>query len=227
MTASARRAFPPAPHAARALLLRAHPLPTSFNAALADAWRDGAISTGVTVDELDVAGLDFDPILHVAYTDDQPLEPDLVALQQRIAQAAHLTIAWPVWWGSTPAHLKGLIDRTFLPGWAFDMGDRGLPVGGLTGRSGRLIFTMDSPSWWDRLVYGRSTRRQLKNATLQFCGVKPVGVSGFHGIGKSTAAQREKMLLRSHRAGQADGQAILRRFPAPAAPRYREITTQE
>lgn len=97
-------------------MLRAHPLADSFNHALADAWADGARAAGCTVETLDVADLEFDPRLHVAYRGDQPLEPDLKRVQQAIAGAAHLTVAFPLWWGSTPAALKGLFDRALLPG---------------------------------------------------------------------------------------------------------------
>ena len=76
---------------------------------------------------------------------------------------------------------------------------------------------MDAPSWWDLLIYGRSARRQLRDATLRFVGYKPVSVSQFFGVGHSTAAQREAMLRRARRAGQADAQALLKRYGATAA----------
>ncbi len=214
MADSTRRSFPPAPTAARALLIQGHPRENSFNHALGAAWADGARSVGLDVDVVRAADLDFAPRLLEGT--DQPLEPDLADLQDRIARAAHLTLAAPVWWGSTPALVKGLIDRTLQTGWAYGKDHRGNPIGGLTGRSGRLLFTMDAPKWWDRLLYGRSATRHVRDATFWFCGIKPARVSMFASIESTTAAQRDRMLKQAAEAGRADGEAVLRRLPAPA-----------
>jgi hypothetical protein len=127
MADSTRRSFPPAPTAARALLIQGHPRENSFNHALGAAWADGARSVGLDVDVVRAADLDFAPRLLEGT--DQPLEPDLADLQDRIARAAHLTLAAPVWWGSTPALVKGLIDRTLQTGWAYGKDHRGNPIG--------------------------------------------------------------------------------------------------
>lgn len=207
----ARRAFPPAPTAARALLIQGHPRLDSFSHALGAAWAAGAEDAGVPVDVLELATLDFDPLLVDGR--EHPLEPDLLRAQERIARAGHLTLASPVWWGSSPALLKGFLDRTLQAGWAYGTDDKGNPVGGLSGRSGRVLLTMDAPGWWDRLAYGRSALRQLRDATLWFCDVKPARATRFPSVGSRTAAQRERMLTRAHKTGSADARALLRRLP--------------
>lgn len=213
-----RRRPPAAPSAARALVLRAHPHADSFNSALADAWSDGARQLGVEVQTIDVHDLEFDQALRVAYRGDQPLEPDLARVREQIARAAHLVFAYPTWWGSTPAQLKGLIDRVFLPGWAFVDEGKALPSPGLSGRSARLLVTMDAPVWYDRWLYGAPGPRHMARATLRFCGIKPVSRNVFGGIGKSTAKQRERMLEKARKAGEADGRRLVARFgPAPVA----------
>jgi putative NADPH-quinone reductase len=199
------------------VVLRAHPLQDSFNHALATAWAAGCASTGATVEQIDLAELTYDPRLHVAYRRDQPLEPDLQRVQAAIANAAHLTVAFPLWWGSTPAALKGLFDRAFLPGWAFRYVN-GRPQPGLTGRQGRVLVTMDAPTWYDRLVYRASARRQVARATLQFSGIKPVRISAFGSVGTSDASARNRMLARAQAAGEADGRRLCARFAgAPTA----------
>ena len=132
--------------------------------------------------------------------------------------AAHLAIATPVWWGSSPAVLKGFIDRVFLPGWAYAHSGGALPVKGLTGRSARVLVTMDAPRWWDQLRYGRSARRQLKDATLGFVGYKPVTTSLFPSVGTSTLPQRQRMLDRARRDGERDAAAVMRRLPVLTLP---------
>ncbi|MCO4770276.1 MAG: NAD(P)H-dependent oxidoreductase [Deltaproteobacteria bacterium] len=219
MAKSVRRVFPPAPTSARAVVLRAHPLASSFNSALADAWVHGARDGGAEVHVLDVHDLAFDPVLRLAHTGEQPLEEDLLRVQAEIAAAAHVTVAYPVWWGSLPAKLKGLFDRAFQPGWAYAAGDGVLPDKGLSGRTGRILVTMDAFGWYDRLVYGASARRQVRNATFHFTGIKPTRVSTFGGIETSTPASRATMLQRAQAAGVEDGKALVNRFGAPVQAR--------
>ncbi|MED5373722.1 MAG: NAD(P)H-dependent oxidoreductase [Myxococcota bacterium] len=210
-----RRSFPPAPTQARALLISAHPFTDSFSHALGLAWAEGARSQGVEVQVLRLAELDFDPALHTAYREDQPLEPDLVQARDAIAQAAHLSIATPLWWSSVPAQLKGFFDRVLLPGWAFRY-ENDRPVGGLSGRSGRLLMTMDAPTWYDSALNFGAGRRQVAQGVMRFCGIKPTRVSAFGDVRMSSPAQRVQMLEKAQRAGVEDGASVRQRLPSPA-----------
>lgn len=69
-----------------------------------------------------------------------------------------------------PALLKGFIDRSFVPGFAFKY-RRGnpLPAKLLGGRSARLITTMDAPPPWYYLVVGAPGHQAMKRATVHFC----------------------------------------------------------
>ncbi len=216
MNTTTRRAFPPSPRPGRALLLRAHPNPESFNHALADAWRAGAEAAGLTVETIDVDSLDFDLRLHGPDFGAQPLEPAILDVQRAVAEASHLVVASPVWWGSVPASLKALVDRTFLPGWAYRTGEGAFPARGLTGRSARILLTMDAPGWYDRLVYGRSAARQLRDAWLKFVGMSPVEVTRFASIEKTSAEDRARMLAKAERIGARDAQRVGRRVPVLA-----------
>lgn len=204
-----RRQFPPAPTTARALVIHGHPRQDSFNHALAEAWADGARQGGVSVDSVNLSELDFAPW----YQEQMALEPDLARVQRLIAEAGHITLGFPVWWGSTPALLKAFFDRAFETGWAYGRTDEGGYVRGLNGRSGRLIVTMDAPSWYDRIVYGRSAIRQVRDATFHFCGIRPAKVSAFFAIDKTTQGSRDAMLTRARAAGGTDARALRRRLP--------------
>lgn len=206
-----RRQFPSAPTGPRALVITAHPQPDSFGHALAAAWSEGA--SALQIEQLDVTALDFDPVLRNAYRGPQPLEPDLERARLAVEAAAHLVVAFPVWWSSTPAALKGFFDRLLQPGWAFAYRN-GRPVGGLIGRSSRMLVTMDAPLWYDWLVNGAAARRQVATGTLKFCGLAPVRTSAFGSVGTSTGAARDRMLEIARRAGAADAIAVRKRFPA-------------
>ena len=211
-----RRQFPAAPTEPKALVLTAHPYKDGFIRALANAWSEGASDLDIAT--VDVHDLDFDPRLRGAYREDQPLEQDLVRLQQQMASAAHWLVAFPLWWSSTPAALKGAFDRVLLPGWAFRY-ENHRPVPGLVGRSARVMVTMDAPVWYDRLFNGAAGRRQVVRGTLGFSGLKPVRTQVFGGIGWSSAAQRTRMLQQAFESGRRDAMAVRRRLPiAPREP---------
>jgi putative NADPH-quinone reductase len=186
------------------LVIDAHPRAGSFGAALADAYAAGATAAGASVSRLTLRDLQFDPILHEGYTTPQALEPDLVHAQALITAARHVTLVYPSWWGAAPALLKGFIDRTFLPGWAFTFQSAGKWDRLLAGRSARTIVTMDGPVWAWSLVLGAPGRKAMKGATLEFCGFKPVRVTELGPIRESTAEQRAAWLAGVAAAARTD-----------------------
>ncbi|MEJ7676773.1 MAG: NAD(P)H-dependent oxidoreductase [Segetibacter sp.] len=101
------------------LIISGHPDKESFNFGLSEAYKKGAISSGVDIKEIVVRDLEFNPNLQFGYRKRTELEPDLIDAKEKIKWAEHLVWIYPVWWGSIPAILKGFIDRVFLPGFAF------------------------------------------------------------------------------------------------------------
>jgi NAD(P)H dehydrogenase (quinone) len=177
------------------LIIIGHPNPESFNHALAHRYAEAARQAGHAVEVLSLATLQFDPILRMGYAAPQELEPDLQAAQISILNADHLVVLFPSWWGSTPALLKGFIDRTFLPGFAFKYKKDSVWWDRLlSGRTGHLVVTMDTPWIYNWLVYGNANIRAMKAATFQFCGIKRVKVTTFDSVRSSTEARRTAWL---------------------------------
>lgn len=188
----------------RTLLILGHPNPDSFNAALAQAYADAAQRSGRELRRLNLHELTFDPILHGAYRAQQALEPDLQRAQADILWAEEIVWVYPVWWGGLPALLKGFLDRTLLPGFAyrFHKGHRSWDRL-LKGRTTRIVVTLDTPGWYDRLVYGRPAWRQMKSTVLQFCGMKLLSTTTCAPIATSTPAQRDRWLNEVRRLASA------------------------
>ncbi|MEI7889708.1 MAG: NAD(P)H-dependent oxidoreductase, partial [Actinomycetes bacterium] len=108
------------------------------------------------------------------------LEPDRVAAQEAISWAEHIVFAYPVWWGTMPAILKGFVDRVFLPRFAFKYReDSPLWDRLLKGRSAQLLLCMDTPRWYYRLAYRNSGHILMSRNILKFCGIKPVKIKTF------------------------------------------------
>jgi putative NADPH-quinone reductase len=187
----------------RILILNGHPNPQSFNAALAQAYAEGAIASGASVQVLNLYELQFDPNLKYGYRQRTEWEPDLVKAWELIQWSEHMVWVHPVWWGGLPALLKGFIDRLFLPGKAFKYRPNSVWWDKLlTGKTARIITTLDQPGWYYRLRFGRPSVNQLKRSTLEFCGIKPVEVTYFGIIKTATETQRSEWLRKAAKMGQ-------------------------
>lgn len=184
------------------VIINGHPDKESFNTALAEAYKKGAVQSTQHVTEIIVSDLKFNPNLQYGYRKRMELEPDLLEAWEKIKQADHLVWIHPVWWGGLPAILKGFIDRLFLPGLSFKPKKNSVWwVKLLTGKTARIITTMDQPGWYYWLIYGRPSINALKKSTLEFCGVKPVAVTCLGIIKTSDQKQREKWLSKVYQLG--------------------------
>ena len=197
-----------------ALVLLGHADPTSFNARLARAYADGFAASGGAVELVTLSDLAFDPVLRHGFAGEQPLEPDLVRVRERFEWASQVTWVFPTYWASPPAIVKALVDRLFLPGWAFRYGDKALPDGLLAGRAARVLTTMDSPAVWYALAHHRAIHGAFGRGTLSFVGFPPVNVNAIYGVRRATAPERERELARAARFGVSDGKRrVAKRAP--------------
>jgi len=180
----------------RTLVILGHPRPESLCGSIAQAYAQAARDSGAESRVLSLSEMSFDPVLRARYEAQQPLEPDLLRAREEIEWSTHVTWVYPVWWGAPPALLKGFIDRTFQPGWAFNALPKGRPEGLLAGRSARLLVTMDAPGWFDRWFYGASARRSMQRATLWYTGFSPVRTRIFPEVLHSSAKTRARWMER-------------------------------
>jgi putative NADPH-quinone reductase len=184
-------------------IINGHPNKDSFNFGIAKAYKEGAEQSGAKVRELTISDLDFNPNLKFGYQKRTELEPDLLGAWETIKWADHLVWIHPVWWGGLPAVMKGFIDRLFLPGMAFSYRkDSIFWDKHLTGKSARIITTLDQPGWTYRLLFGRPSVNQLRKSTLQFCGINPVKVTYIGIIKTSDEKKRDKWLNKITKLGQ-------------------------
>lgn len=155
------------------LVLMGNPDTASFTASLADAYCECALEAGHSVDRVNVSELAFDPILRKGYKEIQELEPDLVALQDKWRQADHVVIVYPNWWCTMPAVIKGMFDRMFLPGFAFNFDKKTKKlIKRLSGKTARVIIVAGTHSpFMTWLKYGDYTN-EIQHAILGFAGMK-------------------------------------------------------
>ncbi len=185
------------------LIINGHPDKESFNFALAKSYRDGAKNTNAEIKEINIATLNFNPNLAFGYRKRTELEPDLLTAQDKLKWADHLVWVYPVWWGSVPAIMKGFLDRVLLPGFAFNKRKDSLWWDKcFTGKTARIICTLDQPAWYYRLIYRCPSHNAMKKGTLNFIGVKKVGITSIGPIRLSKPKFRNKWLKKVELLGK-------------------------
>lgn len=177
------------------LIINGHPDKESFNYAISEAYKTGGLKSGSEIKEIKIRELTFNPNLQFGYRKRTELEPDLLHAQELIKWADHLVWVYPVWWGSVPAIMKGFIDRTFIPGFAFKKREGSVWWDKyLIGKTARLICTLDQPAWYYKWVYRSPSHNAMKKLTMQFVGVKKVKITTIGPIRLSKEEYRKKWL---------------------------------
>ncbi|GGA66153.1 NAD(P)H dehydrogenase (quinone) [Pseudoclavibacter endophyticus] len=185
------------------LVIDGHPNATSFCAAIAQSYLRGDPAARL----LPLRDLEFDVHMRHGYTKRMPIEPDLADAREAIRRAEHLVVVTPVWWRSTPALLKGFLDRALLPQEEYRYTDRGLPEGLLSGRSARVFMTSDTPLALQRLM--PDTRlNSLTKGTLAFCGLSPVRATRFAPVKGASAERRAQWLERVERIAREESASV-------------------
>lgn len=177
------------------LIIHGHPVNDTFVDQLTESYISGVLKSGSEVKELVLKNLSFNINFKEGYRGNQQLEPDLQKAQELILWADHLVFFYPNWWATYPAMLKGFIDRTFLPGFAFKYRKGSAkPEQLLKGKTARLVVTMDSPVWYYYLVQRAPGHHSMRQGILHFCGIKPVRITSLGSMKKSSPKQRQKWL---------------------------------
>ena len=155
------------------LVLLGNPDKDTFSGKIADSYEQAARTAGHEVKRVNVGELHFDPILHHGYKEIQELEPDLVQLQETWNWADHTVIIYPNWWCTMPAIIKGMFDRMWLPGFAFNFDKKTKKlIQRLRGKTARVIVVAGTHSpFMTWLKFGDYTN-EIAHGILGFAGIK-------------------------------------------------------
>ena len=185
------------------LIINGHPSAKSYCSALAKSYAQGATNSGHHVVLLNLSELNFNYNQVNGLTMGQTLEPDLVWAQEKMSKANHIVLVHPVWWGSVPAVLKAFFDRVLLPGFAFKYHQKD-PWWDklLAGRTGHIIYTSDTPTWFYKWFYMAPSVNQVKKRTLEFCGIKPVKVTAIGNLRQLDGNNLQAWLTKAEKLGE-------------------------
>ena len=180
------------------LLVSAHPVETSFNAALAAATRRGLEAGGATVDHWDLYAEGFDPVMSRADRLGYHDTATNAALAQggvaRLRAADALVLCFPAWISSPPAMLKGWLEKVMLPGVAFTLDPPGWQprLRNLRAIAGVVSY---GGSRWRNWLAGDSARKIVTRAVWSYSGWRArVRYLALYGIDKSTPDRRAAFL---------------------------------
>ncbi len=98
--------------------------------------------------------------------------------------------------------MKGFLDRVLLPGFAFKKRPGSVWWDKyLSGKSARLICTLDQPAWYYKLVYGSPSHKAMKKLTMQFIGIRRVRITAIGPIRLSKDTFRNNWLKKIEKLG--------------------------
>ena len=179
------------------LVIYAHPDANSLNAAIRDAFFEGAKEAGHHVDLIDLYAEHFDPVLPTTEKNGDN-SAAVKKHQQLICCADWLVFIHPVWWLKAPAILEGWFDRVFTAGFAFRykrvLGKIGIPIGLLPCKKAVVLDTYGGPGfgiWGFTLNVGW---RRVKNGVLKLCGIRIIRHFPLYSADSISAERRKRWL---------------------------------
>lgn len=157
------------------LIVVAHPDPASLTHHVAKRLAATLAPGDVEVADLAAEGFDprFSPADRHSYAVASEYPDDVAAEIARIERADHIVLVFPVFWWSMPALLKGWIDRVFVNGWAFGVGEGGGIRPGLGRLTAHLVPLAGSDAaLYERRGYDVSFSTQIATGIFDYCGIR-------------------------------------------------------
>lgn len=164
----------------RVVIVFNHPYEGSYCSAILQSVLKGLDRVGHEADVLHLDKEGFNPVMTASdlkgFINGAPVDPMVQAYSQRIALADHLVFIFPIWWELMPALTKGFIDRVIYPGVAYDYDKTGRwprmikrwhKLRGIT-----VITTMNTPSFFYRLLFGNAIKKALFTGTFWKLGYR-------------------------------------------------------
>jgi NAD(P)H dehydrogenase (quinone) len=189
----------------RVLVVYAHPVETSYNAALHRQVIDGLTRAGHEVDDCDLYAEEFNPVLsrdeRLGYHDVASNQQPVQRYVDRLRWAEALVFCFPTWCFGVPAILKGFFDRVFVPGVAFDLSDPKNVKPTLTHlRRIAAVVTYGRPRW-TALWMGDPPRKMITRYMRLLSGGKArIDYHAYYHMNVATAPRLERF---KHRVGDA------------------------
>jgi putative NADPH-quinone reductase len=154
-----------------------HPYDKSYCNAILNSVTTGLLKGNHEVDLIHLDKENFNPVMTSddlkGFVNRKPVDPKVIEYKSRLEKADHLVFIFPVWWELMPALTKGFIDKVIFPGVAYDYKPNGFMVKKFKNlRSVTMITTMNTHSFFYRLIFGNAIKRAMFTGTFWKMGYK-------------------------------------------------------
>ena len=185
----------------RALVVYCHPRSDSFTSAIRDVVVEQLRLAGAEIRISDLYARGFQPVLGGEELEgylDWPSNEQAVADDiSDIRWCDTLVFIYPTWWYGLPAMLKGWLDRTMIPGVAFNMprSEGGSIEPALGHVTGVAAFTTCGASRWLTWYMGSHGKKTILRAVRLLCARKAkTAFAALYLMDSSTAEGRKRHL---------------------------------
>lgn len=184
----------------KTVIIYNHPYHGSFCHALMESVITGAKLAGHNVDLIDLDSDKFNPVMTgqdlLAFRNHQASDSQAIDYINRIKEADHLVLIFPIWWELMPAMMKGFIDKVIFPGATYNYTKSGYGMISTLSKlkSTTVITTMNTPKLMYRFVFGNAIQKALIKGTLKKYGIKKVKWLSFNMVKASSDKTRKKWL---------------------------------
>ena len=170
--------------------------------ALCDAYQEGALEEGHTVERINICDLDFG-FLNSASEFSQPPSELINQERDKIARSDHIVIAFPLWLGGMPAKLRAFIEHAARGNFFLDThaNESRWPERLMSGKSARVIVTMGMPGLVYRFAMDSGSLKALERGILGISGFSPVKHSVFGGAGEPGQKDHAKWIKAVRKLG--------------------------
>ena len=183
-----------------------HPYSGSFCHALLESAIDGAKKAGYEVDVIDLDADKFNPVMNEeelnGFLRHEMIDPQSKDYFERIRDANHLIMIFPIWWGLMPAMMKGFVDKVIFPGYFYEMPEGATTMTPLLPHlKVSIITTMNTPADVYRDYFGDAIYNALVKDTFNNVGITDVEWVSLNMVRFSTEEQRKEWLERAAQVG--------------------------
>ena len=173
-----------------------HPWKGSFNHGILNHLITGLEQDQKIFQVIDLNKDGFDPVMKeeelAVYQSGSVLDPLVLHYMNLLRETSQLVLIFPIWWYSSPASLKGFLDKVLLNEFAFFDGGNGIQP--LLSIDSVVVFTTsDQPTEGLEKRCTRSYKHQL-TTTLEDIGMRNISWYHLGSVKNLTVEERQAYL---------------------------------
>lgn len=174
------------------LIIYAHPNKEGHCGYALSLLKKHLSSQGIDFEILDLYKMDYDPVLkdreHFT-SGKRHISQENQRIQALIKKETRFIFVYPTWWQSTPAILKGFVDRVFTPPFAYQF-KKGIPFRHLKGKKAYIITSTGGPRLYTYFFTLDRAARSLSKDVLNFCGIR----TGYSIVGRAQKLKQSQKI---------------------------------